>query len=358
MNYEEFKNEFVDAVKEKLYERGSNVDIKINTVEKMNDSYEAMTVTPEGSNIGMNMNLEVFAEAYESGVPFDEIVEQVTHKIEDHLANMPTFDVQSLTDYEQMKDKLSMEVVASDRNADLLAKVPHQEMEDMAVVYRFVMESDEEGRASILITNDLLDKMGVTPEQLHEDALENAPELRPAIIKGMSEVMIEMMGPDAAEMFGMDEMPQDEKMYVATVPDKISGAGVIAYQNFMDEAAERVGGDFFILPSSLHEVLLVKDDGEVNYHDLKAMVEEVNATQVRPEEKLTDNVYHYDSKEHVFELAEKFVARQQEKEADISSEKEEKASVLGDLKAKKDEVAKQPKKEATEKAAKNKSEEL
>ena len=354
MNYEEFKNEFVDALQERLYEGGNEVSINVNAVEKMNVTYEAITITPVGSNIGMNLNLEVFAEAYENGVPFDEIVEQVTHKVEDHLSNMPTFDVQALTDYEQMKDKLSMEVVASDRNAELLTKVPHQEMEDMAVVYRFVMESDEAGRASILITNELIERMGVTPEQLHADALENAPEIRPAVIKGMNEVMIEMMGPDAAAMFGMDELPQDEKMFVATVPDKVAGAGVIAYQNFMDEAAERVGGDFFILPSSTHEVLLVKDDGNANFRDLKAMVEEVNATQVAPEEKLTDSVYHYDSKEHIFELAEKFEARQQAKEAEISSEKEEKGSVLGDLKAKKDEVAQQPKKDAVEKTAKSK----
>ena len=354
MNNEEFKNEFVEALKEKLSERGNDVDVKVSTVEKMNQSYEAITITPEGSNIGMNMNLEVFAEAYESGVPFDEIVEQVTNKVEAHLADMPTFDVQSLTDYEQMKDKLAMEVVAADRNADLLAKVPHQEMEDMAVVYRFVMESDENGRASILVSNDLLDKMGVTPEQLHADALENAPELRPAVIKGMSEVMMDMMGEDAHEMFGIDEFPQDEMMYVATVPDKISGAGVIAYQEFMDQAAEKLGGDFYILPSSIHEVLLVKDDGAVNFNDLKSMVEDVNATQAAPEEKLTDSVYHYDSKEHIFELAEKFEARQQAKEADISSEKEEKGSVLGDLKAKKDEAAKQPKKDVVEKAAKSK----
>ena len=354
MNNEEFKNEFVVALKENLSERGNDVDVKVSTVEKMNQSYEAITITPEGSNIGMNMNLEVFAEAYESGVPFNEIVEQVTNKVEAHLADMPTFDVQSLTDYEQMKDKLAMEVVAADRNADLLAKVPHQEMEDMAVVYRFVMESDENGRASILVSNDLLDKMGVTPEQLHADALENAPELRPAVIKGMSEVMMDMMGKDAHEMFGIEEFPQDEMMYVATVPDKISGAGVIAYQEFMDQAAEKLGGDFYILPSSIHEVLLVKDDGAVNFNDLKSMVEDVNATQVAPEEKLTDSVYHYDSKEHIFELAEKFEARQQAKEADISSEKEEKGSVLGDLKAKKDEAAKQPKKDVVEKAAKSK----
>lgn len=133
MNNEEFKKEFVEALKENLSERGNDVDVKVSTVEKMNQSYEAITITPEGSNIGMNMNLEVFAEAYESGVPFNEIVEQVTNKVEAHLADMPTFDVQSLTDYEQMKDKLAMEVVATDRNADLLAKVPHQEMDYTAI---------------------------------------------------------------------------------------------------------------------------------------------------------------------------------------------------------------------------------
>ena len=106
MNYEEFKNEFVDALQERLYERGNEVTISITNVEKMNESYEAITVTPEGSNIGMNLNLAVFAEAYENGVDFDEIVEPVTHKVEDHLSNMLTFDVQSLTDYEQMKDKI------------------------------------------------------------------------------------------------------------------------------------------------------------------------------------------------------------------------------------------------------------
>ena len=354
MNNEELKNEFVEALKEKLIERGNDVDVKINTVEKMNQTYEAIIITPEGSNIGVNMNLDVFTEANEYGVPFDEIVDKVAQRVEANLADMPAFDVQSLTDYEKMTDKLTMEVVAADRNADLLSKVPHQEIEDMAVVYRFVMESNDEGRASVLVTDDLLNKMGVTPEQLHADALENAPQFRPAVIMGMSEVIVDMMGADAPGMFGVDEFPQDEMMYVATVPDKISGAGVLAYQEFMDQAAEKLGGDFYILPSSIHELLLVKDDGNIDFKDLKAMVEEVNATQVTPEEKLTDNVYHYDSKDHIFELAEKFEARQQTKEADISSEKEEKASVLGELKAKKEEIAAQPKKENVEKAAKSK----
>ena len=141
-------------------------------------------------------------------------------------------------------------------------------------------------------------------------------------------------------------------MYVATVPDKNSGAGVIAYQDFMDQAAERVGGDFFVLPSSINEILLVPDNGDMTADALRDMVKDVNAKEVSPEERLSDNVYHYDSKDHVFELAEKFEARQQEKEAAV--EKEEKGSVLKDLKDKQKEAAKAPAKETVEKAAKAK----
>ena len=100
-------------------------------------------------------------------------------------------------------------------------------------------------------------------------------------------------------------------------------------------------------------MLIVPDNGEMGLKDLEAMVKEVNATQVAPADKLTDSVYHYDSKEKIFELGEKFVQRQAEKEAEHSEEKDEK-SVLGDLKAKKEEIAKTPKKETIDKGAKAK----
>ena len=85
----------------------------------------------------------------------------------------------------------------------------------------------------------------------------------------------------------------------------------------MDQAAERVGGDFFVLPSSINEILLVPDNGDMTADALRDMVKDVNAKEVSPEERLSDNVYHYDSKDHVFELAEKFEARQQEKKTEI-----------------------------------------
>ena len=353
MNYEDFKEKFIEDVSDRLYEQGAEVNISVHEVNKLNESYEAITVTPEGSNIGVNVGIDKFYGAYENGTPYEEVVDKAVDVVAHGMAQRPEFDIDSLTDYSQMKEKLAMEVVSAEANKDLLETVPHKNMEDMAVVYRFVLSSDDDGRASILVTNQIIESMGVTPEQLHADALENAPHIKPAEIRGMSEVMAELVGPEQAEMMGIVPMdPKDEQMFVATVPDKVHGAGVLAYQDFMDQAAERVGGDFFILPSSIHEILIVPDNGQMDLKTLEDMVKDVNATQVAPADKLTDSVYHYDSKAKIFELGEKFVERQNQREE--TAEKEEKKSVLGELKAKKEEVAKTPKKETIDKGAKAK----
>ncbi len=358
MDFKNFKEQFKEDLKQELAERGTeDVEMSFHPVDKLNTSYEALTVKKEDSNIGVSFNMTQAFTAYENGTDYRNVVSQAATVVANGMDNIPVVDTASLTDYEAMKKNLSIEVVSAETNAELLSKVPHENMEDMAVVYRFVLESNEEGRASILVTNDLIERMGVTYDQLKADALENAPEIRPAVIQGMNEVMMEMMGPDAFEMFGLDEMPE-EMMYVATVPDKNSGAGVLAYQNFMDEAAERLGGDFYILPSSIHELLLVPDDGAKSADELRNMVKEVNATQVRPEEKLTDNVYHYDSKEHIFELAEKFESRMAEKETGIEDREEESKSVLKDLKDKKKEAEASAPSKDVKKTTKSKEEVL
>ena len=355
MDYETFKQEFAEDIKEKLSQRGyGEVMTSFHDIEKTNQNYEAISVVQAGSNIGVNFNIENAFGSYEHTGDYEGVLASATGVIAGGLDQIPAVDVNALMNYEVMKEKLSVEVISAEANEELLAKVPHDRIEDLAVVYRFIMESNEDGRASILVNNDLIERMGVTHEQLRADALENSPEIRPVVIQGMNEVMKEMMGPEAYEMFGIPD-DTEEMMFIATVPDKNSGAGVLAYQDFMDQAAEKIGGDFYVIPSSIHEILLVPDNGEVQADGLKEMVQEVNATEVSPEEKLSDNVYHYDSKEHIFELAEKFEARQQEKEAAIDEKTEDKGSVLKDLKDKqKETAAKAPAKDAVEKAAKSK----
>ena len=347
MDYENFKQDFQESLKEELAERGMDTDVSFQKVEKMNESYDAVTVKPIDSIIGVNFNVEKAFDSYEAGTDMDEVVNHTADSVEKAFREAPQIDITAITDYEQMKSKLSMEVVSADRNADLLQNVPHEKMEDMAVVYRLMLGQMDEGSGTVLVTDQLMERFGITHEQLRQDALENAPEIRPSEIRGMSEVMNEIapgMAPEIA--------PEDEQMFVASVPDKIRGAGVIAYPNFMEDAAEKMGGDFFVIPSSIHEVLLVRDNGEMTSKDLENMVKEVNATQVEPEDQLTDHVYHYDSKDHIFEMADKFEQRQQEEEQEASVEGQDKDSVLDDLKEKKLEVAKkEPAKDAADKAA-------
>ena len=111
MDYENFKEQFVEDVKEKLYEQGTEVDITVNTVNKLNESYEAMTVKPEGSNIGVNIGIDKFYGAAQDGISYDDVVDKAVKAISDGFINQPQIDVASLTDYDQMKDKLVIRVI-------------------------------------------------------------------------------------------------------------------------------------------------------------------------------------------------------------------------------------------------------
>lgn len=347
MDFEQFKEELKESVTEILHDRyGMDATVEARTMEKMNETYDALTVKPEDSQIGVNLNTNALYKEYEKGISFECIASKAAEIAENALNSRPDFDIDSFKDYSRMKETLTMEVVSAERNAELLQTVPHKNIEDMAVVYRFEITTNVEGRSSILVTNNMLEQYGITADQLHEDALRNAPEIKPVVIEGMAQVLAKQMGVDNVEMLGLNVPPEQEQIFVASVEGYVHGAGVIAYQNFMEQASERVGGEsFFILPSSIHEILIVPDNGLMSLEHLENMVKEVNASVVDPSEKLTDNVYHYDAKDKVFELGEKFVARQNAK-GEKGKEAGEKKSLAAEIKAKKEEIAKAPKKEA------------
>lgn len=371
MDFETFKEEVRGDIEKALYERtGTEHSVEIHTVEKMNETYEALTIKPENSDIGVNINANELYKAYSDGMDYDRIIDGAVDKARDALEHSPDFNIDAFKDYDKMKETLAMEVVSAERNADLLETVPHKSMEDMAVVYRFVVSADKGEVGSVLVTNKMLDQYGITPEQLHADAMKNAPEVRPMEIKGMGEVLAEQMGIENAEMLGFAIPPEQDQMLVASVKGNVHGAGVLAYEDFMDKASDRVGGSFFILPSSIHEILIIPDNGQFDLKSLENMVREVNATTVDPVDKLTDNVYHYDAQDKVFELGEKFVERQNQKEQEEIKDKdviddlealldaedtpekkpEDRASVFDKLDAAKEKAATQPVKDAVNKA--------
>ena len=329
--------EFAGLVKADLQEAFPGASVTEAHVGKLQgQSYEGLTVTPENGRTGVSLDLNPFFEMFNSGMDYGEVIDGITDKLEMGMSQIPEIRTDRLSDYNAMKGHLVLQVIGQDGNEEMLSKVPHREMEDMAVVYRFDLGDSPSGNMSVLINDSMMERYGITVEQLHQDALAAAPLNRPPVIRGMNEVLAEMMG---GPIPGTPDF-----LYVATTPDTVQGAAVIAYPGFLDMAAEKLGGDFAVLPSSVHEVLLVPDDGRTDMAVFKQMVSQINDAEVRPEDRLTDNAYHYDSKNRVFESADSFAARKLEKES-LNNGREGRRSVLGDLDSLKKECAAKPHRE-------------
>lgn len=298
-------------------------------------SYSGLSIQQADSKIAMTVDLEAFYKQYETGTMYEDVLQSITDYVVTHISKAPEFDIGRLNSYEEMKSSLSIQMVGCAGNTDKLNEIPHQIVEDMAVVYRFQLRELAEGYTSILVTNSMMEYYGITQEQLHQDALEAASMNDPVSIKNLDEIMYEITG---GFMGSLDD--PSSPMFIATNESRFNGAAVMNYPNFMDQAAEKLDGNFYILPSSIHELIMVSDSFGIRAAELKAMVTDINSSEVSPEEKLTDNVYHYDAESRIFEQAEKFEQR--------AAQKKERASVLDTLGEKKQECQKQELKPKTQ----------
>lgn len=313
MDFEKFMTQTIDEMRDRF----PDADIRMEGVSKLQgESYTGMTVRPKNSDIGATLNLKDFCEALGSGLSVEDVLGMIAHAVDNAIRNMPHYDARVLADYDRMKDTLTINLVPVGGNEEKLSQIPHRNVADLAIVYRFEVESNAQNTASILVTNDMLTIYDITADQLHTDAMESAVRNHPAKLQNMNDIMRDMMG-GMSDFFDADE---PSPIWVATVDDGQRGAGVIQYPGFLDQAAETLGGDFYVLPSSVHEVLLVVDDGSMELDHLEEMVRSVNEVEVSPAERLSNNVYHYDSEAHIFENARTFEARKVTKEAAILSD--------------------------------------
>jgi len=249
---------------------GNDYEVTEQHVEKtQGQSYDAIIVNKKGKNVSMTFDKNMSA---------DEIAECVKN------TEVPEINLDLINNYEQVMHGLYMQLIPVAGNEEKLSQIPHRNILDMAIVYRIKMPLNNEFDGSGLIDNILMEKYGVDEEQLHRDAEIN---LKPTL-RNMNEVMREMIG---------DIVPnEDSPLWVASVEGGQNGACVIANEPFLQKAFDKFG-NFFILPSSIHEVLLVQDDGNFKVKDMKDMVGSVNATEVAEKDILSNNVYYYDGKE-------------------------------------------------------------
>lgn len=326
LNFSEFQ-EYIRMNFSEIFEKEKiNVELSLNSVTKNNGTeFHALTIRTEGSNIAANIYLDDSFERYVEGEDLDHLVKQIYRSVAESLVIPYEFTTvgKDLMDFDYAKDKIIMVAVNAEKNKELLADVPYQLKEDLALIYKVKLETNNEEMATVTIHNNLLKTWGATKEEIHELAMKNTRELLPVTIQSIDEVMRELFARDgmpkeiAEAMF--TEMPADQQMYVISNKPKVNGAASIFYEDELAKLAEKLGTDLYILPSSVHECIAISE--KMSTPDLLVhMVQEVNGTQVAADEQLSDHVYRFDAKERKLSLADTTVENLEikvgEKEAD------------------------------------------
>jgi len=301
LNFEEFKDYTQRALKDHLPEEFSGAMIRTNEVTKNNGLIlHGVIVQPEGSNIAPTIYIDGYYKEYEDGSKLDDVIDKIATVAKNNV-NAPSElgDIaKTFSNFENVKNKIIIVVVNTEKNREMLVGMPHQNREDLSLIYKVAIGNDEVGRATITIKNEHMNAWGVTSEEIHNLAMENSKNLIPATVQTMNEIMREMFGregmPDDIEELMFEEMPMNQQMYVISNQTKINGAAAVFYEDALSGLAEQIGTDLFILPSSVHEVIAVSTDMG-SPEELAQMVRAVNGGEVSAEEQLSDHVYRFNA---------------------------------------------------------------
>lgn len=288
MTYQEFKNNIFHTISARL---GSSYRVALQDIIKNNDTHlDGLTILSENSNISPTIYLNYYYEQYQNGKSLSCIYEDILLSYQKN-AFSKSIDISFFTEFSKLKERIIFKLINYERNKELLSQVPHIRYLDLAIVFNCFIESPTGGYATILIYHHHLSYWNISCEDLYTLAKHNTPELLPFHLQTMSDVLHELFDTNPIDRLYDDFSPIP--MYVLTNACKLHGSGCILYEDLLAHISFEINSDFYIIPSSIHEVLLIPTKNAASYDELSSMVCEINSTQVSREEILSDHVYFY-----------------------------------------------------------------
>lgn len=298
------KQNFMEQLIEELYRYFSPEQYQLegSVLLKNNDTkrYAILLKKIEGT-VSPTIYLDNFYSEFEHGratIPetASHIYEQM-HDFEDKIEAYQEFSVE-LSD---CSNKITYRLVSKERNKQFLESVPHLPFLNMAVVFYIIHHVSKEGMESICVTNELAGKWGLSAKSLYIIAEKNTPILLPPIIDTMEHTLELLMGEINCAIEPAKDSNKPIPMHIMTNKYQINGASVLLYHGLLDGLAEKLGTDLYVIPSSIHELIIMPaEDGSLSLSKLSDMVKEINENHVKEEEILSDCAYYYDHKEKSF----------------------------------------------------------
>lgn len=296
MNYYEFvrivekeiNNTLEGGMQAKLY-----TAIKNNSQKRI-----GIVVERPDINISPTIYLEDFFEKYHHGAVIEEIVGDILTFYET-IKCEKSWNTELFEKYENIKSKIVFRVINTEKNRGLLEKVPHIDFLDLSIVFYALLDANQEGTATMLVYYDNLEQWGISQQELLANAIENVKYLLPPELTAMGQIVAEMVDSYARERENLLETRRiqgNEIMYILSNGIRSFGAACILYPGMLKLLGELLGTDYYVLPSSIHEVIIVTKTCGMSFQEMCDMVQEVNREQVSAEEILSDHAYYYSRK--------------------------------------------------------------
>ena len=304
-------NEFCEELKNVLREKFSDdtYHIAFHTIEKNNSvSYDGIAIYSTESSVSPNFSIEPLYENYKSGASVERIVDRLAMRYYSEQAQIRNMDLDM--DYENCRDRIVFRLVSYEKNEAMLKVTPHIRFLDMAVVFYVLVYQSEEKVGSFRITKSLMAMWKVDEEYLMKLATENTKRLFPLKIHDMNQMVLGIlakkeMDTDLTEYFQKEIAPDEiDTPVILTTELGINGAAVILYDDTLHVVSDLMQGNFYILPSSIHEVLAIPHTSEMSLksQELKKIVCEVNEECLVKDEFLSEHVYFYNAEKDILEI--------------------------------------------------------
>ncbi len=289
--------EFVCAIEKEMNQKlKGGVQAKQYTAMKNNGKVrKGILMESPGVNVSPTIYLEEFYQRSLEGESMDELVQDILD-FYSVIKCEKSWNTDGIEHYDAIQDKIVFKLIHTEKNHALLQEIPHIELLDLSIVFYALLDVNSQGTATMTVSNEHLRCWDVTKEELLTLARRNVISLLPAELFTMQQAVDDVLRSAPGERKNLLKGALDEGddfMYVLSNPIRSFGAACIAYPEVLDMAGRVLGEDYYVLPSSVHEVVLVPVSKGMEPDEMNAMVGEINETQVADEEVLSNHAYLY-----------------------------------------------------------------
>ena len=273
-------------------------DVECRAVEqKKNNSVILVGVSfhRPGQQADPIVYMEPFYDAIQQGKPRKQVMEEIARLAEEGMEVREIPEAYSLQEYGKVKDCLTVRLVNTKANRQRLAHMPHRGMEDLSLTLALSLSlGDKGGKGSIEVTDEIMGLWGTDGETLFQQAYKNMEREQSPVLVEMTAVLGAAESVNLLAETGNPMQNPEGMLFVLTNNEPSYGASAIVCPGVMEKVARIFPEGFYILPSSVHEVLIVPKDTYLSVKELGNLVREVNQSEVSREEVLSDRVYEYD----------------------------------------------------------------